>query len=147
MPNYPEIVDLVRRHGHRLTAPRRRVIEVLSRAKAPLSVKAMHGALGHERADLVTVYRTLHWLIGLNIARLVVTGAGAETYEIIPERHTHHLVCDLCGTVETVAVCGLDRSVIERIEQDYCFHVDHHQLVFRGRCSNCMRLRSDRVND
>ena len=81
----------------------------------------------------MTVYRTLDWLKQIGLARPVLTGEGMERVELVPaERHTHHLVCDGCGAVRTVSVCGLDRTIAERIEREHGFQVDHHQLVFQA---------------
>ena len=138
MSDAAEILRAASQHGHRLTRPRRLVVQALAGAEEPLSARALHEAVGAERIDLVTVYRTLDWLMEIGLARAVLTGEGAERVELVPPgRHTHHLVCDACGAVRTVSICGLDRSIAERIEREHDFHVDHHQLVFHGRCGSC----------
>jgi Fur family ferric uptake transcriptional regulator len=138
MPEAAEVLRAAAERGHRLTRPRRRVIEALAGAQEPLSARALHEAVGTDRIDLVTVYRTLDWLMEIGLARPVLTGEGAERVELVPaERHTHHLVCDTCGAVRTVSICGLDRTIAERIEREHDFAVDHHQLIFHGRCGAC----------
>ncbi|HWK90239.1 MAG TPA: Fur family transcriptional regulator [Longimicrobium sp.] len=137
-----EILQLIARGGHRVTGPRRRVVEALSACAAPVSARDLHASLGAEDTDLVTVYRTLRWLVDLGLARTVVAGAGAELFELVPaDRHSHHLHCDRCGAIRTVAVCGLDRAVLERIERDFGFSVDHHRLTFHGVCAECRAAR------
>lgn len=138
MADAAEILRSAAKRGHRLTRPRRLVVEALAAAPEPLSARALHEAVGTGRTDLVTVYRTLDWLMEIGVARPVLTGEGAERVELVPaERHTHHLVCDACGAVRTVSICGLDRSIAERIEREHGFRVDHHQLIFHGRCGEC----------
>lgn len=133
-----EILRAATQRGHRLTRPRRLVVEALAASPEPLSARALHEAVGTERTDLVTVYRTLDWLMAIGLARPVLTGEGVERVELVPaERHSHHLVCDGCGAVRTVSICGLDRSIAERIEREHGFRVDHHQLIFHGRCGEC----------
>ncbi|HEV2146357.1 MAG TPA: Fur family transcriptional regulator [Longimicrobiaceae bacterium] len=142
MPEAAEVLRAAAERGHRLTRPRRRVIEALAGAPEPLSARALHEAVGTDRIDLVTVYRTLDWLMEIGLARPVLTGEGAERVELVPaERHTHHLVCDACGAVRTVSICGLDRTISERIEREHRFTVDHHQLIFHGRCGECSTER------
>lgn len=138
MADAAETLRAAAQRGHRLTRPRRRVIEALAGAPEPLSARALHETVGPEYIDLVTVYRTLDWLMEIGLARAVPTGEGVERVELVPPgRHTHHLVCDACGGVRTVSICGLDRTISERIEREHGFHVDHHQLVFHGRCEAC----------
>ncbi len=132
-----QILELISGRGHRLTQPRRAVVREMAGAGGPVSARVIHEALAAEETDLATVYRTLHWLVELGIARTVVTG-GAERFELVADdRHSHHLRCDACGTIRTVSVCGLDRAVLERIEREYGFAVDHHRLTFHGRCAGC----------
>lgn len=138
MADAAEILRSAAQRGHRLTRPRRLVIEALAESPEPLSARALHEAVGVERTDLVTVYRTLDWLMEIGLARPVLTGEGVERVELVPaERHSHHLVCDACGAVRTVLICGLDRSIAERIEREHGFRVDGHQLIFHGRCGEC----------
>ena len=134
----PDVLHALSERGERLTRTRRAVIEALAIAGGPVSVRALHQAVGARRVDLVTVYRTLHWLAELGVARAVPTGGAAELYELAsPGDHTHHLVCDGCGAVLTVAACGVDPDVAGRIEAEHGFRVTHHRLTFHGRCRDC----------
>lgn len=144
MADAAQVLRTAAQRGHRLTRPRRLVIEALAGAPEPLSARALHEAVGTGRIDLVTVYRTLDWLKEIGLARPVLTGEGVERVELVPpEGHTHHLVCDGCGAVRTVSVCGLDRTIADRIEREHGFQVDHHQLIFHGRCGECSASRGE----
>ena len=144
MADTAQILRAAGGRGQRLTRPRRLVIEALAGAVEPQSARALHEAVGTERIDLVTVYRTLDWLKEIGLARAVLTGEGVERVELVPAgSHTHHLVCDACGAVRTVSVCGLDRTIAERIEREHGFRVDHHQLIFHGRCGDCSAPRGE----
>ena len=124
--------------GHRLTRPRRAVVEALCRADHPLTARELHHTL--IGVDLVTVYRTLDWLVGAGVARKVTALPGGGHYEMVPVgAHTHHLHCDACGRVVTAAICGLDEGVFARIRSEYGFAVTDHALTFRGRCADCHR--------
>ncbi|HEX8696036.1 MAG TPA: Fur family transcriptional regulator [Longimicrobium sp.] len=137
-PTPPEVFELLARRGHRLTRPRRAVVEALAAAGGPVSAQALHSLPGLAHVDLVTVYRTLHWLAELGLAR-TAPGAGlAELYELAAhDDHSHHLLCDGCGLVLTVAICGLDEAVAERIAREHGFIVSHHRLTFHGSCAGC----------
>ncbi|HEU0052426.1 MAG TPA: Fur family transcriptional regulator [Longimicrobium sp.] len=138
----PEL-DLFRRisnQGHRLTRARRTVIRALERAAAPLSVRALHEGMGTDGPDLVTVYRTLRWLMEIGVVRAVRAGPGGDRFELGgPDPHLHHLRCDRCGAVRTVAECGLDEAVLARIQREFRFGVTHHHLVLHGLCFECMQ--------
>lgn len=124
--------------GHRITRPRRAVVETLCRADHPLTTRELHHAL--TGVDLVTVYRTLDWLLAAGVARKVTALPGGGHYEMVPDgTHTHHLHCVLCGRVTTAAICGLDESVYDRIREEYGFAATDHALTFRGRCVECVR--------
>ena len=131
-----DIFDLLSRQGQRLTRARRAVIESLLAAGGPASVRDLHAAAGP--VDLVTVYRALHWLVELGLARQVPGGPGGERFELAGEQaHTHHLLCDACGRMWTVPACGIPRSTFEAIRRDHGFTVTEHRLTFHGRCAEC----------
>ena len=133
--------DLLRKLSalsHRLTRPRRVVIEALAAAPGPVSVRELHEAAGTDVIDLVTVYRTLRWLVELGVAQEVVTGSGAGRYELAMDGvHTHHLHCDGCGAVAAVAECGVDGGMLERLERGHGWRVRRHTLTFHGFCPAC----------
>jgi Fur family ferric uptake transcriptional regulator len=135
-PTASDIFDLLGRRGQRLTRARRAVIESLLAAGGPASVRDLHAAAAS--VDLVTVYRALHWLVELGLARQVPGGPAGELFELVGEEaHTHHLRCDLCGRMWTVPVCGIPRSTFDTIQRDYGFTVTDHRLTFHGTCQEC----------
>ncbi|HEX6749479.1 MAG TPA: Fur family transcriptional regulator [Longimicrobium sp.] len=135
MRSLNEILECIARRGHRLTRPRRAVIESLVAAEGPACVRELHAAAG--AVDLVTVYRAMHWLVDLGLARQVDGGPGGERYELLDGAHTHHLHCDACGRMFTVPVCGVPSSVFTILERRYGFVVADHRLVFHGSCVEC----------
>jgi Fe2+ or Zn2+ uptake regulation protein len=135
-PCAANLFEQISRRGERLTRTRRAVVEALCAADGPACVRALHAAAG--AVDLVTVYRALHWLVELGLAREVVTGNAGERYELVDgAHHVHHLHCEECGKMFTVPVCGIPRSVFGEIEANYRFAVDGHRLTFHGRCAEC----------
>jgi len=137
LPTPSEIFERLSKDGHRLTASRRAVVYALHTAAGAVTVRDLHARVGRD-ADLVTVYRTLGWLVELGIARQVAAAGGADRFELSGEGdHTHHLHCRVCGRVFTVPVCGLDLSVAGRIEHDHGFSVAGHAITFLGTCADC----------
>ena len=136
-PNLSDVLATLAERGQRLTRPRRAVIEALLAACGPVTVRELHARLN--AVDLVTVYRTLSWLVELGVAREVTAARGAERFELVRgNEHAHHLHCDRCGRLTTVAVCGVDCAAVHaRILRDYGFEVADHTLTFRGLCAEC----------
>ena len=129
------MIAVLKARRQRLTRPRIAVVEGHCAAGRPVTVRELHGSLAG--VDLVTVYRSLAWLIKLGVAR-EVTVHGAERFELVDGRaHAHHLHCDRCGRLTTAAVCGVDRAVYARILREHGFEVTDHTLTFRGRCAEC----------
>lgn len=136
MPDPTELFERVAAARHRLTHSRRALIEALHEATCPLTARELHARV--PRVDLVTVYRTLAWLVKLGLARQVSALPGAERYELVGgEAHAHHLACERCGRVETVDVGALDPELVERIRRAHGFTVTRHALTFHGVCAAC----------
>ena len=134
-----EVLAALAERRQRLTRPRRAVVEALFAAAGPVTAQELHAML--RGVDLVTVYRTLGWLVELGVAR-EVTVRGAERFEPVEEgAHAHHLHCGSCGRITTVPVCGVDGSVYAHILREYGFAVADHTLTFHGRCSECRGAR------
>lgn len=123
----------------RITRARRAVVEGLCAADGPVTVRQLHATL--HSVDLVTVYRTLNWLVELGVAREVTAIRGAERFELLSdEPHVHHLHCERCSRLFTATMCGLDDAVFSRIRRAYGFVVKGHTLTFHGHCADCRRV-------
>ncbi|MFL5537541.1 MAG: Fur family transcriptional regulator [Longimicrobiaceae bacterium] len=140
-PIASEVLCTLSQRGERLTRARRAVVEALFGAPGPVTVRELHEKLAG--VDLVTVYRTLGWLVELGVAREVTALRGAERFEAVDgTEHAHHLHCDRCGRMTKAAVCGVDGAVAARILREHGFAVEHHTLTFHGRCAECRTARS-----
>lgn len=137
-PTIQDVLGTLSQRGERLTRARRAVVEALFGAAGPVTVRELHERVAG--VDLVTVYRTLGWLVAMGVAREVTALRGAERFEAVDgAEHAHHLHCDRCGRVTKARVCGLDGAVAARILRDYGFAVADHTLTFHGRCAECRR--------
>jgi Fur family transcriptional regulator, ferric uptake regulator len=125
--------------GHRLTRPRRAILEHLGRVSAPLSAAEIRAALKSRRVsvDLVTVYRTIDVLKQLGLVKPVVLREGETLYELVEAgRHHHHVVCRDCGEVSHIESCPLER-VKALMERSTGFRIDDHAMEFFGLCAQC----------
>lgn len=137
------VFHLLARRGHRLTEPRRAVLEVLAERQAPLSVADIHDRLGPRRVNLVSVYRTVHLLLKLAVIRATDSPRGGQRYELAEEftGHHHHLICQGCGLIEDLEGCLLRNDALVRLNRRVRhlrqFRVTEHELRLLGLCRNC----------
>ena len=86
----------------RLTAPRRRVLELLLAAEAPLKAYDLIAAFGAggEPAKPPTVYRALEFLERLGFAHRIESLNAYVPCRIEGGHAAAFLICDCCGTAE-----------------------------------------------
>lgn len=139
------IARLLAERGYRLTGPRRAVLGVLADAKGPVTVAEIHKRIRARGADLVSVYRAIHLLVKMRLARAVDAARGGFRYELGEQfrGHHHHLICDACGKVEELPDCPIaDEAMVRlnrRVQQSQRFSVTGHEVRLFGRCWACVR--------
>jgi Fe2+ or Zn2+ uptake regulation protein len=102
-----EILDTLRAGGHRLTAPRRKLVDLLLLAEAPLTADEIYQRARRARLDanLSTVYRNLATFCEMGWLD-VVPGANGERYYQVHASDEQHLsvLCLDCGQLTTLKV-------------------------------------------
>jgi len=137
------IPRLLARRGYRITAPRRAVLDALATGQEPRTVAQLHRALGGERVNLVSVYRTVKLLSDVGLVRATDAAQGQRRYELAEPftAHHHHLICRRCGHIEDLDGCLLEADVLtrlgRRVRQSHRFRVTDHELRFFGLCRRC----------
>lgn len=124
--------------GYRVTAPRRAIVEILTRGQRALNPIELYdlGRKEHPHLGLVTVYRTLEKLEELGLVQRVHQPGGCNVYLRATTGHEHFLVCTQCGRVETFA--GDDLSgLISRTARQSGFVIHEHWLQLFGLCTAC----------
>lgn len=134
-----DLEQALRAGGHRITAPRRIVWDVLTRADGHLSAAevADRARARDEHVDVSSVYRTLALFAELGIVRESRLGDEA-TWEPTHDDAVVHLVCDGCGTVihhDASTVEGLRRQ----LDDEVAFTVGSIDVRVTGRCPACSR--------
>ena len=91
--------------GHRLTMPRKAILEVLGNSDDHLSAEDIYMTV-HEKypaIGLTTVYRTLDLLVQMGIVFKFDFGDGRARYELTEpfseKNHHHHLICTRCSRI------------------------------------------------
>lgn len=126
--------------GHRRTAARGAVLDVLSASDTHLTAVQIHRQLADDRVrlELSTVHRTLETLVELGLVHAVPT-ASAVTYGLADWAH-HHAVCTSCGAIDEVdaerlagAVTAVATASHLRLDPEGTYG----GLVLYGRCAKC----------
>jgi len=137
------ISHLLADRGHRLTGPRLAVVGVLVESEAPLSVAEIHRRLRSRRANLVSIYRTVHLLRGMGVLRAADRARRGQRYELAEQfiGHHHHLICQRCERIEDLKGCPLGDDVLTRLSLRLrrlrAFRVTEHELRLFGLCHEC----------
>jgi Fur family ferric uptake transcriptional regulator len=126
--------------GHRITAPRRALLELLQKEHGPFSADELHRRLPAGLCDPVTVYRCLGTLEETGLVRRCDFGDGIYRYEFnTGEHHHHHIICRICASVKTLDVCFADG--LERMVRQMGYANVTHTLEIFGICSGCQKPR------
>ncbi|MEI6713600.1 MAG: Fur family transcriptional regulator [Verrucomicrobiota bacterium] len=129
-------LDTLRGLGHRITEPRKALLQVLTHEHGPFTADELHGKLAGVRCDPVTVYRSLATLEEANLVRRCDFGDGVYRYEFnTGEHHHHHIICRTCSSVKTLDVCFADG--LERMVRQMGYTNVTHTLEIFGTCTEC----------
>ena len=126
-----DVARALREAGGRFSAARRRVLEALFDADAPLPADAVAPGL-----DRASVYRALEYLEELGVVRHVHLGHGPGLYALTGGAEREYLVCERCDRVRAVDAGELDgvRALIAS-EFGYRARFSHFPIV--GLCADC----------
>ena len=132
--DYRDIDDVaraLREAGGRFSAARRRVLEALFAAEAPLPADAVAPGL-----DRASVYRALEYLEELGVVRHVHLGHSPGLYALTGGAEREYLTCERCHRITALEAERLDevRALIEA-EFGYRARFSHFPIV--GLCADC----------
>lgn len=131
-----DALEALRRLGHRITAPRKALLSVLTQEHGPFTADELHKRLPADLCDPVTVYRCIATLEEANLVRRCDFGDGMYRYEFnTGEHHHHHVICRSCGSVVTLNVCFADG--LERMVRQMGYANVTHTLEIFGVCAGC----------
>ncbi len=127
--------------GHRLTRPRKAVLQALFDADDWLRPEQLliHARKRSSSVGLVTVYRTLALLEERGIVRRIHIEPGCHGYALAGLRHGHYLTCRSCHRVLEFPGSEDLSPLIRRISRRTGFIVDDHLLELQGICPTCRR--------
>jgi len=133
-------LDTLRQSGHRVTAPRRLVLEALFRAEGPVSAEYLAEGMGGDSTpmDAATVHRILSQLEELGLVRHVHIGHGPGLYALVGRTEREYLACERCGRVTTVEPRRLD-SIRRSIRKRFGYEARFTHFPILGLCESCRR--------
>jgi Fur family transcriptional regulator, ferric uptake regulator len=138
----------IRGFGYRLTFPRQKILEILSKSSGHLSAEDIYHKAhkAHPGLGLTTVYRTLELLVNARLVFKFDFGDGKSRYELArgpgAESHHHHLICNGCQRVINYSeIADKEKKMLKDAKKDlsrkYKFDIYSHQVHFYGLCQNC----------
>lgn len=124
--------------GHRVTEPRRAVVELIAAQDGPFTAAAIEtSALDRGTAvGRATVFRTLELLAGLGVVERLDLPSGEHAYVACGPAHHHHLVCTACGRSTHVPDLGIG-SVLGDASIRTGYRIERHRLELYGVCPDC----------
>jgi Fe2+ or Zn2+ uptake regulation protein len=132
-----EVLELVRRHGGRVTSSRRLLLRALFDAQRHRSAEELAAEVQTQAPDvhLSTIYRNLEELERLGVIVHSHLGHGPATYHLASSAHGH-LVCEGCGTMLEVPN-DLFGELARGAYDQFGFVIDPHHFAVLGRCRTC----------
>lgn len=118
------------------THQRAAIRKVLLNAGRPLSVEEVF-SMAHRKVSLgiATVYRNLKslqeegWIIAVDLP------GQSPRWEIAPESHHHHFLCNTCGKLYEIYACP--ENLQSLLPEGYT--LEEHNVLLRGQCDGCAR--------
>lgn len=126
--------------GLKVTAPRRRVLELLeSSPTRHLSAEDIYRSLVESNADigLATVYRVLTQFEAAGLVTRHHFEGGMAVFELTPETHHDHIICLLCGRIEEFADAGIEERQVS-VAKRLGYALIEHSMILYGHCSRCL---------
>jgi Fe2+ or Zn2+ uptake regulation protein len=128
----------LREHRHRITAPRRAILSILTHHHGPFTADEIHQHMKKGVCDIVTVYRCLTTMEEINLVRRCDFGDGTYRYEFdTGAHHHHHIICRVCHSVKTLEFCVA--GTLERRARQLGYSNVTHTLEIFGVCGGCAR--------
>ncbi len=122
------------------TPTRIAVLHLLERANKPVDVASIIDYLKQKgvRADPATVFRIVNLFTQKRLTRQIHLNEGKFRYEPFSKEDHHHLICNICGSIEDISDCSID-MLEKEIQKEKKFLVENHSLEFFGICRQCQR--------
>lgn len=142
-----KVLTYLSSQGHRVTGPRRTILERMAQYNQPFSAEQLFKDLGGDTGPIgrATIYRTvelLHddrWLARIHWSASREQNVTSEhAYVPVEQGHQHHMICKSCGSVMAFEGCDID-GILGGLARRLNFRIDDHWLEVYGMCQICQR--------
>jgi len=133
MKNYTSIL---REYNLKATPQRLVIIESIDK-RGHINIDTLYAEVKSKFSSisLATIYKNINSMIQNMLLLEVKIPNQKSVYEIVKEQHSH-LVCNYCSEVIDIKVDT--KRIVESVSADYHFSIEQSDLVFSGRCQNCI---------
>lgn len=130
--------EVLRLHGYRITPQRQLVLDAInSLGHATPEVLCTEVQKTAPAVNLSTIYRTLEVLEQVGLVTHAHIGHGAPTYHSVDDEAHIHLVCDICGAVQSVDA-EVAQSFVQILREQAGFETDVAHVSVHGQCAKCL---------
>lgn len=132
------VLDRLQAAGHRVTVPRRAVVETLLDAgRDHITAEELAERVHYRHPDIhrATVYRTLEKLQDAGLVSHVHLGHGPSTFHLGQGAH-HHAVCTACGETIDLPPDAL-QPVGEQLERAHGWRLTDQHFALSALCPAC----------
>lgn len=130
--------EVLRQFGYRITPQRQLVLDAINKlGHATPEELCAQVQLTAPGVNLSTIYRTIEVLEEVGLVTHTHIGHGAPTYHSVEDDAHIHLVCDTCGSVESVDADEAE-SFVQSLREKVGFETDISHVSVRGQCAKCL---------
>ncbi len=137
MPPAPDVQDLLRGAGLRVTRPRMAVLAAVQQ-HPHADTDALIGVVRQDLREVShqAVYDVLRALTTAGLVRRIQPSGSVARYESRVADNHHHLVCRSCGRIEDVD-CAVLRTPCLTASDDHGYVIDEAEVTYWGLCPDC----------
>ena len=134
-----EVIDVLRKHGLRMTPQRRAIVAEIMRTQGHISPTVLARRVQGEMpgVNASTIYRTLATLEEVGVLAHAHLEGGAEYHRAEEAGHVH-LTCSNCGDEDDLSM-NEAQALVELIERHHGFQPDLTHFAISGLCAVCAR--------
>lgn len=138
---------LLREHGLQVTAQRLAVLEAVSNrphATADELIDDVRSSIGSVSRQ--AVYDALAILVEKGVVRRIQPAGSPARYEDRVGDNHHHLVCRTCGRLVDVD-CATGATPCLTAADDSSYEIDEAEVIYWGRCPECLAAASGPIGN
>lgn len=130
-------IKILKESGLTVTKQRMSILKTVMSENLPITVEELYKKLKKDTCDMATVYRVLAQFTENALVNAIHLEKDLVHYEYNnPLHHHHHVICNVCKSVEVIEECFLDQLELFLAKKGYK-NLDH-KLQFFGTCKNCV---------